>query len=157
MESVVENVVKEPKKFVDRSKICPVLLRVFIGKGRHNSTSEYARGKTPSHEVQLYTWMDATLKELMNLIRALGDEGRQKGSQFEFSVVYADLRSPNFKMRDIGKTIVGNATQDDFATLLSKKFQIGDFLDVAITAPKKIYKATNNDISTLRRVRHRPY
>ena len=34
-----------------------------------------------------------------------------QGSTFEYTVVFADPRSPNFKMRDIGKTVVGEVSE----------------------------------------------
>ena len=35
---------------------CPLLLRVFCSMGRHHSLMEYARGNTPTNELQIYTW-----------------------------------------------------------------------------------------------------
>lgn len=142
----MENVTKEGK-FIDRSKICPVLIRVFVGDDQHNPLNDYSRGSTPSHELQLYTWMDTSLKELMGLIRSMGNLGRMRGSSFEFTVVYADPRSPSFKMRDIGKTVVGELGADDSCTLASKKFQYGDFIDVAITARRRLMHRNNNNVN----------
>lgn len=37
--------------------------------GGHHSDNEFAvRGKEPKDEVQIYTWMDATLRELTDLV-----------------------------------------------------------------------------------------
>ncbi|XP_060674252.1 uncharacterized protein LOC107430153 isoform X2 [Ziziphus jujuba] len=53
---------------VDREKTCPLLLRVFTKLGGHHSEEDFAvRGKEPKDEVQIYTWKDATLRELTDL------------------------------------------------------------------------------------------
>ena len=38
--------------------------------GNHHASEEFAvRGKEPKDEVQIYTWKDATLRELTDLVR----------------------------------------------------------------------------------------
>ncbi|BAT97833.1 hypothetical protein VIGAN_09139900 [Vigna angularis var. angularis] len=57
---------------VDREKTCPLLLRVFTKTGGHHSMEDFAvRGKEPKDEVQIYTWKDATLRELTDLVIAI--------------------------------------------------------------------------------------
>jgi histone deacetylase complex subunit SAP18 len=54
---------------VDREKTCPLLLRVFTKIGGHHTVEDFAiRGKEPKDEVQIYTWRDATLRELTDLV-----------------------------------------------------------------------------------------
>ncbi|TKY63806.1 Histone deacetylase complex subunit SAP18 [Spatholobus suberectus] len=54
---------------VDREKTCPLLLRVFTKIGGHHTMEDFAvRGKEPKDEVQIYTWKDATLRELTDLV-----------------------------------------------------------------------------------------
>lgn len=36
--------------------------------GHHNQADFAVRGKEPKDEVQIYTWMDATLRELTDLV-----------------------------------------------------------------------------------------
>ena len=58
---------------IDRSKIVPHLLRVFWRVNRHNPVHEYkdvSKGKYPSNEIQIYTWPDATLRELTDLLKS---------------------------------------------------------------------------------------
>ena len=65
-------------------------------------------GMTPSNELQIYTWMDATLKELTGLVKEVNPEARRRGTYFDFSLVYPDLRqSPRCQTRDIGTTVAG--------------------------------------------------
>jgi len=39
-------------------------------------------------------------------------------------------------MREIGTTCSGHRGADDSVSLASKKFQIGDYIDIAITPPR---------------------
>ncbi|OTF74640.1 histone deacetylase complex subunit SAP18-like protein [Euroglyphus maynei] len=120
---------------VDREKKCPLLLRVFINtSGRHYHLSEYSRGSVPSKEVQIYTWMDATLKELTGLVKEVNQDARKPGTRFDFALVFPDARSSTYRIREIGMTINGRKEPDDMKTLAQSRFQIGDFLDVAISS-----------------------
>lgn len=83
----------------------------------------------------MYTWMDATLKELSALVKEVNADARKVGTKFEFSLVFPELKSPQYRMREIGKTVNGREEIDDNKTLAMSRFQIGDYLDVAITLP----------------------
>ncbi|KAI0982262.1 hypothetical protein GJ496_000694 [Pomphorhynchus laevis] len=137
LESKVSDEVGRQEQPLDRESTCPMLLRMFYTmNGRHHFRSDYDRGATPARELQIYTWMDATLRELTNLIKEVNEEARRKGAIFNFSVVYPDNRSPIYRMREIGQTVNGTRGNADSFTLKSRGFVIGDFLDVAITLPK---------------------
>lgn len=41
---------------VNREKTCPLLLRMFYSSIKHNNVMEYQKGRTPSNELQVYTW-----------------------------------------------------------------------------------------------------
>ncbi|KAL5010962.1 hypothetical protein ScPMuIL_013267 [Solemya velum] len=132
---VVEEINKESEKPVDREKTCPLLLRVFCNTGRHHAMNEFSRG-TPTNELQIYTWLDATLKELTSLVKEVNPDSRRKGTFFDFAIVYPDMRTPVYRMREIGTTCAGMRGVDDTVSLASKRFQIGDYLDIAITPPR---------------------
>lgn len=109
------------------------MLRVFCNTtGRHNRTVDYNRN-VPTNELQIYTWLDATLKELTRLITEVYPNTKTKGTEFNFSVVWPNPRSAGFRMKEIGRTTIGTKGPDDNATLQSKKFVIGDYLDVAVS------------------------
>lgn len=95
--------------------------------------SQYTNSRIPpkTSELQIYTWLDATLSELMGLIREIPDY-RKKGTQFSFSVVFPEPSAPTYRMRTIGLTIGGKRGPDDELTLSQCRYQIGDFIDVAI-------------------------
>jgi len=128
--------IEVPKFTVAREAICPFLLRVFCSTSRHNPMSEYIRGNTPANELQIYTWMDATLKELTGLVKEVNPEARRRGTYFDFSLVFPDLRQgPRCSSRDIGTTVAGQKGPDDQKTLSECKFSIGDYLDISIAPP----------------------
>jgi len=85
----------------------------------------------------MYTWQDATLKELEGLVKEVNPEYRRRGTYFDFSLVFPDLRgmNPRCQTRDIGTTVAAKQGQDDNKTLHDCKFVIGDYIDVAITTP----------------------
>nr|CAG4644435.1 EOG090X0HU3 [Lepidurus arcticus] len=129
----VEENVREPENPIDREKTCPLLLRVFVSTGRHHPIGDYARGMLPTNELQIYTWMDATLKEITSLVKEVNPDARRKGTFFDFALVFPDPRGPGYRMRDIGSTISGQKGNDDAKSLSQCRFTIGDFMDIAIS------------------------
>lgn len=130
-------------------------MRIFLSEGRHFPLSEYANNKIPPKisELEIYTWLDATLGELTGLIREL-DKFQAKGTQFSFNVVFPDAFSPNYRMRPIGLTIGGKKGPDDDITLAKCRYQIGDFVDVAILAPGDDASQVNDHLNK-NRSKHR--
>ncbi|KAI4356856.1 hypothetical protein L6164_000843 [Bauhinia variegata] len=117
---------------VDREKTCPLLLRVFTKIGSHHTSEDFAvRGKEPKDEVQIYTWKDATLRELTDLVKEVAPPARRRNAKLSFALVYPDKHG-RFLVREVGKTLsYGTGKSDDLA-LAQLDFQIGDYLDVAI-------------------------
>ncbi|KAG7998268.1 hypothetical protein I3843_01G250400 [Carya illinoinensis] len=118
---------------VDREKTCPLLLRVFTKIGGHHNDEDFAvRGKVPKDEVQIYTWKDATLRELTDLVKEVAPAARRKNAKLSFAFVYPD-KNGRFKVKEVGMAYsFGNGRLDDSKTLTGLHFQIGDYLDVAI-------------------------
>ncbi len=82
--------------------------------------------------------MDATLKELTSLVKEVNVDARKKGTYFDFAIVYPDPRAPVYRLREIGTTCAGKKGADDAVSLASKRFQIGDYIDIAITPPRPL-------------------
>ena len=63
------------------SQVCPLLLRVFPKLGGHHRLEEFVRVRTAEldDEVQIYTWLDATLRELSDLVKEVS-RGQEAGS-----------------------------------------------------------------------------
>ncbi|XP_042445208.1 histone deacetylase complex subunit SAP18-like [Zingiber officinale] len=119
---------------VDREKTCPLLLRVFTKSGGHHPAEEFAvRGKEPKDEVQIYTWKDANLRELTDLVKEVSQEARKRDAKLSFAFVYPD-KNGRFVVRPVGMTYSHGSGQrlDDPKTLAELGFQIGDYLSVAI-------------------------
>ena len=53
-------------------------------QGQHNLPDAYHRGRVPGSELQIYTWKDATLKELTNLIKDVYTTANAKGKRESF-------------------------------------------------------------------------
>ncbi|KAI4354945.1 hypothetical protein L6164_003766 [Bauhinia variegata] len=117
---------------VDREKTCPLLLRVFTKIGSHHTSEDFAvRGKEPKDEVQIYTWKDATLRELTDLVKEVAPPARRRNAKLSFALVYPDKHG-RFVVREVGKTLsYGTGKLDDLA-LAQLDFQISDYLDVAV-------------------------
>ncbi|XP_065864806.1 histone deacetylase complex subunit SAP18 isoform X4 [Euphorbia lathyris] len=122
-----------PLQPVDREKTCPLLLRVFTKIGSHHSKDDFAvRGKEPKDEVQIYTWKDATLRELTDLVKEVAPASRRRDARLSFAFVYPD-KNGRFVVREVGKTYSNRGGKlDDAKALADLGFQIGDYLDVAI-------------------------
>ncbi|CAH8862530.1 unnamed protein product [Trichobilharzia szidati] len=151
-----------PPSGIDRENTCPILLRIFYStNSRHYSLSDYNKGKMPENEIQLNTWIDATLAELAEEVRSVVRVARRRGTRMHFAVVYPDSRG-TYGRRQLGVVITGygvnsgdnfdeepndgmnnnsnntnsqkpfNLVDDSAVTLISKKFQIGDYVDCAI-------------------------
>lgn len=123
-----------PPITVDREKTCPLLLRVFPKRGGHHKLDEFSkRGSEPEGELQVYTWPDATLRELTELIKEEVPAARNRQVRLSFSFVYPDRRGQNV-MKEVGQVWAEPMRRgpDDNKSLYQLSFQTGDFLDVAI-------------------------
>ncbi|KAM3184123.1 hypothetical protein ACTXT7_009018 [Hymenolepis weldensis] len=120
---------------IDREKTCPLLLRIFINQIYHNRIKEYSHKSYPSNELRAYTWLDATLLELSDLIKSVHTDAQKAGTVFEFATVSPDPDKPFYRMRNIGSICSGFPADSDKIMLKDCTFRIGDMLDVSITPP----------------------
>lgn len=152
----------KPRMSIDRKRVCPLLLRLFPHDGsvkrEPEEYSQYCRvvvqdgeavpqtaGK-PLPEFRIYTWKDATLKELYELVQKTVRDERGEGDKelpdqgfdmtdattMSFSLVYPDSRG-RLVMRNIGKVSGTADDRESRETLEDVGFQIGDFVDVLCT------------------------
>eukprot|EP00931_Biecheleriopsis_adriatica_P088874 TRINITY_DN63101_c0_g1_i1.p1 TRINITY_DN63101_c0_g1~~TRINITY_DN63101_c0_g1_i1.p1 ORF type:complete len:230 (+),score=44.88 TRINITY_DN63101_c0_g1_i1:72-761(+) len=122
-----------PRKALDRSRICPFLLRIFRKIGGHHGIEAFAeRGKEPvDEELQVYAWPDVTLRELADLIKDVAPEARNPNARLSFNLIYPDKTGKNVSTA-IGTVTYTRRGPDDDKALSSTKFQTGDLLDLAI-------------------------
>ena len=150
---------------IDRKKTCPFMIKMYCRINGHHRLEEFSPPRFPvEDEMIVYTWRDATLKELSTLVReVLGENdlpGGVKGTdpvlKFSFNLLYPDSRrsGSHFKTKPMGWTFEGGEPEararqlEDSSekTLESLSFQPGDFIDVAIyTNPAMIPKQINNN------------
>merc|ERR1712107_469161 len=121
------------KPTLDRSRTCPFLLRIFYKVGAHHGLEAFAvRGKEPvDDELQVYTWPDVTLRELVDLVKDVAPEARTKDAKLTFRLIYPDKSGRNVST-ELGTVITSRDGYDDNKALSSSKFQTGDLLDLAI-------------------------
>lgn len=121
------------KTTLDRQKVCPMYVRLFCRMHGHHSPADFsARHQPTDDELTVYTWRDATLGELADLIKEVNIECRRKDAVFDFQLVYADLRG-KFLFKPMGRVLNGRPGRGDRRTLEDIRFMQGDFIDVAIT------------------------
>eukprot|EP00049_Salpingoeca_infusionum_P006911 m.112751 g.112751 ORF g.112751 m.112751 type:complete len:289 (-) comp13487_c0_seq3:266-1132(-) len=120
-------------KPLDRTKACPLLLRVFCREHGHHRIDEFRNGATPAGELHMYTWMDASLKELALLVKEHMATGRRPGAQFRFAAV--TKHKGKFVFNHLGQVTNDEESESDSKTLQSLNFRIGDFMDVAVIPP----------------------
>ncbi|CAG7881160.1 unnamed protein product, partial [Brassica rapa] len=114
--------------------LCIVSSLLVQSGGHHHTKEDYAvRGKEPKDEVQIYTWKDANLRELTDLVKEVSVAARRRDAILSFGFVYPD-KNGRFIVRQVGQTMsYPNRKQpDDSKTLADLHFEIGDYLDVAI-------------------------
>eukprot|EP00997_Jenningsia_sp_PLL12_P006962 NODE_3554_length_760_cov_64.586498_g2976_i0.p1 GENE.NODE_3554_length_760_cov_64.586498_g2976_i0~~NODE_3554_length_760_cov_64.586498_g2976_i0.p1 ORF type:complete len:131 (+),score=45.50 NODE_3554_length_760_cov_64.586498_g2976_i0:272-664(+) len=122
-----------PRKEINRQEVCPLLLRVFVKKGEHHRPEQFQNRAADlvDDEVHIYTWKDATLLELTQLIQQVKPFTKESNALLHFNLVQASKGV--FTERHIGavKSDTARRGEDDRKTLYDTNFRIGDYLDVA--------------------------
>jgi hypothetical protein len=124
-----------PLKPIDRKKRCPFLMRVFLSPNQHNEIASFQNGSVPKEELAIYTWPDAKLKEVAQLIKENYPDADKADSTLKFSRVFPDPKTGDMTIAEIGKSgsRIGN---DDYQNIHDLGFSIGDYMDVAILTRK---------------------
>ncbi|KAE8906875.1 hypothetical protein PF005_g2330 [Phytophthora fragariae] len=123
-----------PEDPIDREKHCPFLLRVFFSKGEHNRTEAFEAldDKPIANELHIYTWPDATLREIADLVQDSNTEAQKPNMRLSICVV-SETRGGKVLMRKVG--YVNSSRRrcaDDEKTLASVRFHPGDLVDIAM-------------------------
>ena len=126
---------------INREKICPFLIKLYYKENDFNSLEEMNAGKMPiSRELHIYTWMDASLRELTMLIRDSVDFTKRKDAILNFSFIFPDSKG-KLQRKEIGNVHMYKKFPDDNKTLQQLRFTIGDYIDISIKT------ASNNNIN----------
>jgi histone deacetylase complex subunit SAP18 len=118
---------------INREKICPFLVKLYYKENEFNSLEEMNSGKFPiSRELHIYTWMDATLRELTLLIKdSLDFSNKRKEMNFNFSFIFPDSKGI-LQRKEIGNVHSHKKYNDDNKTLKQLSFSIGDYIDICV-------------------------
>ncbi|TRM67428.1 Sin3 associated polypeptide p18-domain-containing protein [Schizophyllum amplum] len=92
---------------IDREKTVPFLIRTFVKIGSFHRLTFFEDGTLPTtDEQQLFTWKDATLREVVSTLRNTAPhvpEYRHPLARFSFRTVYADSSTKGrFSQKDLG-------------------------------------------------------
>lgn len=135
---------------IDRQKTCPFMIKLYCRMNGHHRLEEFAPPRFPvDDEVIIYTWRDATLRELSNLVRDVlpTSQANDPTLKFSFTLLYPNpQRSGAFVSRPLGWAFEkgggggggvgeprGLQLQDSSErTLESFRFLPGDIIDVAV-------------------------
>lgn len=129
---------------VDRQKTCPFMVKMYCRINGHHRLDEFAPPRFPvDDEVIVYTWRDATLLELSQLVRGVmsGPVATDPTLKFSFQLLYPNPhRSGQFISKPLGwafESIPGDQQSSQIInsserTLESFRFVPGDMIDVAI-------------------------
>lgn len=124
--------ISEAVQAVDRQRTCPMYVRIFCRINGHHTANEFGPKRQPiDDELVVYTWKDATLGELADLIKEVNEESRRKEVTFDFQLVYADLRG-HFMFKPMGRVSNSKPSKEAKKSLESVRFRQGDYIDVAI-------------------------
>lgn len=78
--------------------------------GGHHRLENYLRaGELPANELQIYTWHDATLRELTDLIKSAQPAARRATARLEFALVYPDRKGRNVMRQVLNRFTRGQA------------------------------------------------
>ncbi|KAG5641509.1 hypothetical protein DXG03_004838 [Asterophora parasitica] len=162
---------------VSREKTAPFLIRTFVKIGSFHRLGLFEDSTLPTtDEQQLFTWKDATLREVLTTLRntaPLVPEYRHPLARFSFRAVYADSTNKGrFSQKDLGmvysRDILGEPGSLDATaprlredvdevrepterereerTLDELRFVPGDYLLVAVLLPKSVTVPTEISI-----------
>jgi len=119
---------------LDRAKTCPFLLKVYPKINGEHSLKQFSNPDKDllSDEINLYTWMDANLKEIADLLKEFIPQAKQKDATLEFNIVYRSTHTGEFNKKQIGVVQTIGKCKDDLKKLNDFGMKIGDFLDINI-------------------------
>ena len=119
---------------IDRTTTCPTLIRCFHRIGGHFPLTDFGtwdQRKEPADELQIYSWRDASLRELSELVAEVLPSAREANASLSFALIYADKRG-EYILKKVGQVHASRSHPEDQKTLRQLKFQPGDFLSVSI-------------------------
>ncbi|ANQ05837.1 Sin3 associated polypeptide p18-like protein [Plasmodium coatneyi] len=122
-----------PNGMIDREKTCPFLLRLFYKlDDEYNDVEDVKLCKesgVQSNELQIYAWLDITMREIVTLVKDFYQESRKRDAHWVFKVYSNEKKELTFLSR-VHSTKYNY--REDNKTLLSLDYEIGDILLLSI-------------------------
>ena len=100
-------------------------------------------------QVQIYTWPDATLRELTDLVKEVQPAARRTTARLEFALIYPDKKGRNV-IRVIGGTHSTRPGPDDIKTLKQLNFQVITTLTPGLPPLVRLHVSESNALSICR-------
>ena len=104
---------------------------------------EAGAGVATQGEVQMHTWMDASLRELLDAAKGVVPALNKKDIRVAVFHVYQDT-SGRFKRKEVAVIHSVKRANEDKITLSSFLFEIGDMLDFLAVPGSHHYQSTSN-------------
>ncbi|GAM23431.1 hypothetical protein SAMD00019534_066060 [Acytostelium subglobosum LB1] len=134
---------------INRERVCPLLLRVFLKMNAFHSASEFkSRTSLPeSDEIKLYTWRNATLKEISELIKEVNVPARHRDSKMTFAFVSPDSHGVYKLSAPLGCVHAIKKGDDDQKTLDSLNFNF-QYLAVNVESNEPVVLQSDSNTTT---------
>lgn len=132
-------------KPVDRQTTTPFLLNLYYRAGPHHNPNDFLAQPIRQPHLQLYTWQDATLREISQLITSALPSAFPSpliGTRLSYQMMYPDTKPntpPRYMAKSLGSVVLA-ANKEDMdgdadRSLGDSRFIIGDYISVSILAP----------------------
>ena len=126
----------ETSDAINRVETCPTLIRVFYQRSAHHSITDFMKS-FPSPEIYVYTWEDATLKEISYTISKSIANKDEIIQAMSIKMLEPNLNDGGWIIKPLGVVdLVENKTFQT-GTLKQMGWKPGFLFDVAYTLAQK--------------------
>jgi len=132
--SKIQSSVSTISQTIDRSSVCPFLIRTFLKvnslfkDGEFVSTTSHQQ---PGREIYLHGWNDMNLRDIVDLIKEHEPSARQWGSRIRIYFVQVDIHG-RLNLREVGTVNPFRDDKSDRKSLELLNFEVGDFLAISV-------------------------
>lgn len=115
---------------VNRVEVCPTLIRTFYQKDAHHTAADFGKD-FPTPEIYVYSWIDATLRELSYTIIRSAKLNDVKS--LSFMLVIPNLNAGGWILKPLGEVDLTEIDMIETTTLEGYEYRPGYMLDVSYT------------------------
>ena len=119
---------------IDRAKLCPFLLKTYIKENGEHTLKQFEEDNVDllADEVQIYTWFDADLREITDLLKETVPAAKDKNAMLEYHVIYPNPHGKGLLKKPAGVVYAIGKGRYDFLTIHEIGMRIGDRMDIII-------------------------